>query len=105
MNPRTEFGHRGAPAKVPAPALSSGGLSQEQRNAIRKVLWAAPLIVVLCALPLIIAKLSSHGVACNGKPAAERGLFEIDWCEASVAAAKGAVQGIASGGGRSLAAR
>jgi hypothetical protein len=105
MNSRTEFGRRAAAAKAPAPAPSGAGLSQEQRDAIRKVLWATPLIIVLCVLPVIIAKLSSHGVACNAKPAAERGLFEIDWCEAGVAAAKGAVQGVAIGAGRGLEAR
>jgi hypothetical protein len=42
---------------------------------------------------------SGAGVECSSKPAAQRSLFEINWCQAGLAAVKGAAQGVAIGAG------
>jgi hypothetical protein len=97
METQSAFGRRSGTVKTPLPPGKTSGLSDEQRAAIRKVLWASPLIVVLSALPIILTKLPSTD--CGSKPAAERGLFEINWCQAGLAAARGAAQGVAVGAG------
>ena len=105
--PRAEFGRRGevasgrrieAGATSTAVEKSSSKLSDEQRESIRKVLWATPLIVVLVAVPMILVKLSS-GIDCTQKPAGQRGVFDINWCQAGMAAVQGAARGVSSGAG------
>ena len=102
MMSRASFGRRGEPVRTSAPASKQNdGPGNAQRDAIRKVLWAAPLIVVLVAVPVIVAKLANHGVGvdCGAKPAAQRGVLDIDWCQAGRAAVEGAARGFAAGAG------
>src|SRR5262249_39733434 len=107
MMPRAEFGRRGeaAPGRKDkagetstAAEKSSSKLSDEQRASIRKVLWAAPLILTLVAVPMVLVKLSG-GIDCTQKPAGQRGLFDINWCQAGMAAVQGAARGVSSGAG------
>lgn len=107
MTPRAEFGRRGEAASgrrveagetSRAAEKSSSKLSDEQRDSIRKVLWAAPLIVILVAVPMVLVKLSS-GIDCTQKPAGQRGLFDINWCQAGMAAVQGAARGVSGAPG------
>jgi hypothetical protein len=99
MESKVTFGRRRATVKAPLlPDSADSRLNSEQRNAIRKVLWASPVIAILVALPIVIAKLPSAD--CRSKPAAERGVFDINWCHAGLAAVRGAAQGVAVGAGR-----
>ena len=100
--PQAEFGRRREVAfgrrveageTSTAAEKSSSRLSDEQRESLRKVLWATPLIVVLVAVPMILVKLSS-GIDCTQKPAGQRGVFDINWCQAGMAAVQGAARGI-----------
>jgi hypothetical protein len=102
MTSRANFGRRGESVKTsPATNKRDDGAGNEQSDAIRKVLWAAPLIVVLVAVPVIVAKLANHGVGVDfgAKPAAQRGVLDIDWCQAGRAAVEGAARGFAGGAG------
>jgi hypothetical protein len=100
MMSRASFGRRGEPVRTSAPASKQNdGPGNAQRDAIRKVLWAAPLIAALTAVPVILAKLANHGVDCGAKPGVERGVFDIDWCQAGRAAVARAARGVAAGAG------
>jgi len=109
MQPKAKFGRRcgvdkpsglpnGNPSDVPS---GKSMLTDEQRDVIRKLLLATPLIAGLIIVPIVLAKLSQRdgGAVCNPKPAAQRALFEIDWCQAGRAALEGAARGVAGGAG------
>jgi hypothetical protein len=98
MEAKATFGRRSGKADAPvAPDNSGSRLSAEQRDSLRRVLWATPLIAILIGLPIMLAKLP--GADCRPKPAAERGVFDINWCQAGLAAVRGAAQGVAMGAG------
>jgi hypothetical protein len=103
MEAKSTFGRRSGKVEAPVSPDNSGGrLTAEQRDSlrevVRKVLWATPLIAILIVLPIMLAKLSAAD--CRQKPAAERGVFDINWCQAGLAAVRGAAQGVAMGAGR-----
>ena len=109
MHPKGNFGRRSGvekPSGLPngEPSDVPGGksmLTDEQRDVIRKLLLATPLIAGLIVVPIVLAKLAQRdgGAVCNPKPAGQRGLFEIDWCQAGKAALEGAARGVAGGAG------
>jgi hypothetical protein len=104
MEAKATFGRRSGKAEAPVAQDNSGSgsrsrLTAEQRASLRTVLWATPLIAILIGLPIMLAKLSDAD--CRSKPAAERGIFDINWCQAGLAAVGGAAQGVAMGAGRS----
>jgi hypothetical protein len=106
MEAKATFGRRSGKAEAPVAQDNSGSgsgsrsrLTAEQRASLRTVLWATPLIAILIGLPIMLAKLSDAD--CRSKPAAERGIFDINWCQAGLAAVRGAAQGVAMGAGRS----
>jgi hypothetical protein len=102
MTSRASFGRRGEAGKTPAaPDKPGSRMTEEQRAAIRKVLWATPLIAALIIVPVLLTKLPSLGVSvdCSSKPAAQRGVFDINWCQAGLAAGQGAVRGVAGARG------
>src|SRR5580700_9924099 len=83
MQPKAKFGRRcgvDKPSDVPS---GKSMLTGEQRDVIRKLLLATPLIAGLIVVPIVLAKLSQRdgGAVCNPKPAAQRALLEIDWCQ------------------------
>jgi hypothetical protein len=98
MEAKSGFGRRSGKVAAPvAPDNSGSRLSAEQRDSLRKVLWATPLIFILIGLPIMLAKLPAAD--CRSKPAAERGVLDINWCQAGLAAVRGAAQGVAQGAG------
>jgi hypothetical protein len=100
MTSRAEFGRRGEAGKTPAAAKTPNSkLTDEQGDAIRKVLWATPLIAVLIVVPVLLTKLP--GLECASKPAGQRGVFDINWCQAGLAGLQGAARGFAGAGARS----
>jgi hypothetical protein len=100
MEGKAAFGRRSEKAEAPITPDNTGSrLSAEQRASLRTVLWATPLIAILIGLPIMLSKLP--GADCRPKPAAERGVFDINWCQAGLAAVRGAAQGVAMGAGGS----
>jgi hypothetical protein len=105
MQPRVEFGRRAERAlrqrseasETPAVVKKPNRLSDEQRKSLRIVLWATPLIAVLVAGPILLTKLP--GVDCSQKPPGQRGIFDINWCQAGMAAVQGAARGVSGGYG------
>jgi hypothetical protein len=89
----------GSGSESPTPAAGTRGPNQNVLS-LRFVLTVVLGTSVIMGLTLGVVKLanSPQGM-CNSKPPSQRGLLEIDWCQAAAAAVQGAARGVAGGAG------
>jgi hypothetical protein len=116
----TGFGRRGAPrasggARPASPVANDTQppTAEPLRSMVLRMLVLIPMTVVVVILGAVVvrnnasppgeadtpgASAASTNTQCRAK-ATRGGIFDIDWCQAAAAAARGAVAGVAAGAG------